>query len=35
MVKIRGKIELKIDWSVNTPLHGHKGVALSVLMGSW
>ena len=29
--KIRGKIDLKINWSLKMPFHWHKGVARSVL----
>lgn len=29
IVIMRRKIDLKIDWSVNTPLHGQKGVLSS------
>ena len=29
--KICGKIDLKINWYVKTPLHGHKRVTLSGL----
>lgn len=31
IIKIRGEINLKINWSVKTPLHGHNGVAHSGL----
>ena len=30
--KFAGKTDLKINWSVKTPLHGHKGVARSGLL---
>ena len=29
--KICGKIDLKVNWYVKTPLHGHKRVTLSRL----